>query len=61
MPRSARRTPGGYAYHALNRAAARLKMFRKAADYAAFLRVFDEALERRPIRVLAYCLITTHS
>src|ERR1019366_2390556 len=48
MPRSARQTPAGYVYHALNRATARLKLFRKAADYAAFLRVFDEALERRP-------------
>ena len=46
MPRRARQTPGGYAYHALNRATARLKLFRKAADYAAFLRVLDEALEQ---------------
>ncbi|HVS34572.1 MAG TPA: transposase, partial [Gemmataceae bacterium] len=60
MPRAARQTPGGYVYHALNRAAARLKLFRKAADYTAFLRVFDEALERRPIRVLGYCLMPTH-
>ena len=45
MPRSARQTPGGYVYHALNRATARLKLFRKAADYGAFLRVLDEALE----------------
>jgi hypothetical protein len=37
-----RQTPAGYVYHALNRATARLKLFRKAADYAAFLRVFDE-------------------
>ena len=48
MPRSACQTPAGYVYHTLNRATARLKLFRKAADYAAFLRVFDEALERHP-------------
>ena len=42
MSRSARQTPAGYVYYALNRATARLKLFRKAADYAAFLRVFDE-------------------
>jgi putative transposase len=60
MPRSARHTPGGFVYHALNRATARLKLFRKAADYEAFLRVFDEALDRHPIRVLAYCLMPTH-
>ena len=60
MPRSARQTPAGYVYHALNRANARLRLFRKAADYAAFLRVFDEALERHPLRVLGYCLMPTH-
>jgi len=60
MPRSARQTPAGYVYHALNRATSRMKLFRKAADYAAFLRVFDEALERHPLRVLGYCLMPTH-
>src|SRR5260370_29923074 len=60
MPRNARQTPAGHVFHALNRATARLKLFRKAADYAAFLRVFDEALERHPIRVLGYCLMPTH-
>ena len=60
MPRSPRHTPGGYVYHALNRATARLTLFRKPADYAAFLRVLDEALERHPMRLLAYCLMPTH-
>jgi putative transposase len=60
MPRSSRQTPGGYVYHALNRGTARLKLFRKSADYAAFLRVFDEALERDPLRVLGYCIMPTH-
>jgi putative transposase len=60
MPRSARHTPGGYVYHALNRATARLRLFRKPADYAAFLRVLDEALEEHPIRLLGYCLMPTH-
>ena len=60
MPRHARNTPGGYVYHVLSRAAARLTLFRKAADYDAFLRVLDEALERTPTRLLAYCLMPTH-
>jgi putative transposase len=60
MPRAARNTPGGYVYHALNRAAARQDLFRKPADYDAFSRVLDEALERCPIRLLAYCLMPTH-
>jgi hypothetical protein len=38
MPRSARQTPGGYVFHALNRATARLALFRKAPGFAAFTR-----------------------
>jgi putative transposase len=60
MSRKPRNTPGGFVYHALNRATARLKLFRKPADYDAFLRVLDEALQRHPTRLLAYCLMPTH-
>jgi putative transposase len=60
MPRGARHTPGGYVFHALNRGTAQLKLFRKHADYQAFLGVFDEALQRHPIRVLGYCVMPTH-
>ncbi len=52
MPRSAGQTPGGYVYHALSCATARRKLFRKAADYGAFLQVLDETLEQHPLRVL---------
>src|SRR5262245_35589265 len=34
-----------------------LKRFRQAADYGAFLRVLDKALEQHAFRVLGYCLI----
>jgi hypothetical protein len=47
---TARHTPGGSVYHALNHATARLRLFRKPADYDAFLRVFDEALAKRPLQ-----------
>ncbi len=60
MPRNARQTPGGYVYHALNRATARLTLFRKSTDYDAFVRVVDEALEQHPCRLLAYCVMPTH-
>ena len=60
MPRTRRQTPGGYVYHALNRACARLALFRKDRDHEAFLRVVDEALERHPIRVLGYCVMPNH-
>jgi hypothetical protein len=33
MPRHARQARAGFIYHALNRATARLKLFRKPADY----------------------------
>jgi putative transposase len=60
MPRGARQVPGGYVYHALNRAAGRLRLFRKSADYAAFLQVLDEARQRHPIRLIGYCVMPTH-
>jgi putative transposase len=60
MPRTARQTPAGFVYHVLNRATARLTLFRKPADYDAFLRILDEALQRFPTRLLAYCLMPTH-
>jgi putative transposase len=35
-------------------------VFHKDEDYAAFLRLFDAAQERCPMRVLAYCLMPNH-
>jgi len=60
MPRQARAAPGGYVYHALNRAVARLPFFQKPADYDAFERVLVEALVKHPIRLLAYCVMPNH-
>jgi putative transposase len=60
MPRSARQAPGGYIYHALNRAVARLPLFKKERDYIAFLKVLDEALVRHPTRILSYCVMPNH-
>jgi putative transposase len=48
-------------YHVLNRANARLPIFRKEADYAAFERILGEALEHVPgMRLLSYCLMPNH-
>jgi putative transposase len=52
MPRTRRQTPGGYVYHALNRAVARLPLFQKEADSEAFLRILDEAPAHHPVRIL---------
>ncbi len=60
MPRTARVAPGGLVFHVLNRSVARLPLFQKAADFAAFERVLEETQERYPTRILAYCLVPNH-
>ena len=52
MPRRARVAAGGMFFHVLNRAAGRSRLFRKDADYAAFLRAAGEVHARLPTRVL---------
>jgi putative transposase len=51
---------GGICYHAINRGNARAEVFHKDDDYAAFVRLVEEACERLPMRVLAYCLMPNH-
>jgi putative transposase len=60
MPRRPRVATGGYAYHVLNRAVGRCKIFRKNDDYLAFERVLEEVHERLPTRILSYCLMPNH-
>jgi putative transposase len=60
MPRVARQAPPGWTYHALNRAVARLRLFKKPADYEAFEQVLAEAHERVPVEILAYCVMPNH-
>ena len=50
MPRRPRVAAGGMFFHVLNRAAGRGRLFRKDADYAAFLRVVEEVHRRLPTR-----------
>ncbi len=57
MPRAA---PGGYVYHALNRAVARLPLFEKDGDFDAFERALVEAHHEHPTRLLAYRLMPNH-
>ena len=60
MARRLRIDLGGVVYHVLNRRVGRLPLFRKDGDYAAFLKVLDEAHARLPMRVIAYCLMPNH-
>ena len=60
MPRRARISTGGLAYHILNRRVGRLALFDKPADYLAFEKILNEAHERTGIRIAAYCLMPNH-
>ncbi len=60
MGRPHRAAQGGYVYHVLNRANARMTIFEKPDDYLAFEKVLAEAIERTQTRLLAYCLMPNH-
>ncbi len=60
MPRRARTIVGGYAYHVLNRANGRLRLFKKQADFQAFEELLLEAQERIRLRILAYVVMGNH-
>ena len=60
MGRPNRAADGGLCYHVLNRANARLKIFRQDRDYDAFQRILEQAVERTKTRLLAYCLMPNH-
>jgi len=61
MPRSPRNAPGGYIYHVLNRANARMTMFEKDEDYQVFEGILADSLKLVPgMRLLTYCLLPDH-
>ena len=60
MGRPQRAAEGGYVYHVLNRANARMPIFEKDADYEAFENVLIEAVARTQTRLLAYCVMRNH-
>ena len=47
-------------FHVLNRGNDRRAIFDDAGDYGAFLGILRETQERRPLRLLAYCLMPNH-
>src|SRR5713226_5729783 len=58
--RRLRLASGGFAYHVLNRAVARARIFDKSMDYAAFARVLRQAKAEVPMRLLSYCCMPNH-
>ncbi|MCE9554667.1 MAG: transposase [Planctomycetes bacterium] len=47
-------------YHVINRGVGRQQLFFQDGDYEAFERVIAETLEKRPMRILSYCLMPNH-
>jgi len=60
MPRRLRFASGGFVYHVLNRAVGRAQIFKKAGDYAAFIKVLRQAKEWQAMRLLSFCLMPNH-
>ncbi|MDB5384556.1 MAG: putative transposase for insertion sequence element [Planctomycetaceae bacterium] len=60
MPRFNRNAPGGMVFHVHNRAVGRMRLFTKPADYVAFEEVIAETLEKVPMRICSYCLMSDH-
>jgi len=61
MARKPRVSPGGLAYHVMNRTWPGVDLFEDDADYQAFEKVLAEAVDRhRGIRLCAYCLMPNH-
>lgn len=55
--RPKRAVDGGWVYHVLYQANARLPIFEKNEDFAAFERILEEAVERTGTRLLGFCLM----
>ncbi len=60
MARTKRICPAGEVFHVLNRAVARLTIFEKAEDYAAFMRVVQETWEIVPLPIYAMVAMPNH-
>ena len=51
---------GGLAYHVLNRAVGRGRIFDDEADYLAMERVIERTHKQLPSRIISYCLMPNH-
>ena len=60
MPRKPRSCPAGFVYHVWNRAAGRLRFFKKDSDYIAFEKVLVAAHHQHRLPILDWCLMPNH-
>jgi putative transposase len=60
MSRRPRIAPGGVVYHVCNRGSRKGPLFRSPTDYETFIRLIAQARSLRPMRIIAYCLMSNH-
>jgi len=60
MPRPLRPIDDGLVYHVINRGNNRQNVFRKEADFKAFLTALAELKERKPFELYGCCLLNNH-
>ena len=60
MPRTLRKCPAGNVFHILNRAVARLQIFEKPDDYAAFIKVIEETVDLIQLPIYSMILMPNH-
>ena len=57
MSRIGRTDIGGFVYHVINRANARVTIFEEERDYQTFEVILEEAVTRFEMRLLSYCIM----
>jgi putative transposase len=60
MPRVARGLADGHIYHIINRGNGRQQVFHGEGDYRSFVELLEQAGERHPVGLLAWCLMPNH-
>ena len=60
MSRIGRASVGGYVYHVLNRANARVPIFDNDKDYLTFEAILEDAVAKFDMRLLSYCIMPNH-
>ena len=60
MPRRARSLLSECYVHVINRSAHKMPLFERSKDYRDFLSILREGLNRYPVRLVAYCLMSNH-
>ena len=60
MPRRARTLQSESYFHVINRSSRKTPLFERSKDYRDFLRILREGLQRHPVPLLAYCVMSNH-